>query len=166
VVALMIVAGAFTAASTASTLTAVAALGVSGYGVALLYFLFGAPDLALTQFVVETLTVILFVLVIYHLPPFSSLSSRASRARDWAVAAVVGSVVASVALLAMNDELDLSVPEYYAEASLPLAHGRNIVNVILVDFRALDTLGEITVLGIAALGVFALLRTGPGNQNP
>jgi len=162
VVAALVVAGVGVAVRTSSALTAVAGLGVTGYGVALIYFLFGAPDLALTQFVVETLTVILFVLVLYHLPPFSSFSLRAARARDIAISLAVGVIIALVAAASMEGELDLSVPQFYSEASLALAHGRNIVNVILVDFRALDTLGEIVVLATAAAGVYALLRTRAG----
>jgi len=166
VVAVLIVGGAGIAVGTSSALTAVAGLGIAGYGLALIYFLFGAPDLALTQFVVETLTVILFVLVLYHLPPFRSFSPGAARARDVAVSAAVGIVIAGVAAISMSVELDPSAAEYYAETAPAVAHGRNIVNVILVDFRALDTLGEITVLGAAAVGAWALLRTRAGGAQP
>ncbi len=145
-----------------SRLASVAALGVVGLGVALVFLLFGAPDLAMTQFSVEVLTVILLVLVLYHLPRFARLSGRWDRIRDLAVAAAAGSLL-TASILAVNAvPHDATLARYYSENSVPAAHGRNIVNVILVDFRALDTLGEITVLAIAAVGVFGLLKLRPG----
>jgi len=149
-----------------SRLGAVAALGVVGYGVALVYVLFGAPDLAMTQFMVETLTVILFVLVFYHLPRFARLSSGPTRARDALVALTAGTLITTIILFASNVQFHPKISAYFAEHSLALAHGRNIVNVILVDFRGLDTLGEITVLALAGVGVYALLklRLGEGKK--
>lgn len=141
-----------------SRLGAVAALGTVGYGVALTYLLFGAPDLAMTQFLIESLTVILFVLAFYHLPRFAQLSPARSRARDALVAALAGGLMTTLVLSALGAHLSPSISHYFVETAVPLAHGRNVVNVILVDFRALDTLGEITVLSIAGIGVFALLK--------
>jgi multicomponent Na+:H+ antiporter subunit A len=141
-----------------SRLAAIAALGVVGYGVALMFVLFGAPDLAMTQFLVETLTVILFVLVFYHLPRFQPTYRAASRLRNALVAGSVGTLMASLVLIATAVQYHPSIAGYFAEHSVPAAHGRNIVNVILVDFRALDTLGEITVLAVAGVGVYALLK--------
>ncbi len=141
-----------------SRLAAAAALSVIGYGVALLYMLFSAPDLAMTQFAVETLTVILFVLVVYRLPRFASLSSRRARLRDAAIALLAGGLMTALVLTAMTLPRDLHLATYFAENSLLLAKGRNVVNAILVDFRALDTLGEITVLAVAGIGIYALLR--------
>lgn len=141
-----------------SRLAAVAALGVVGLVVALVFLLFGAPDLAITQFLVETLTVILLVLVLYHLPRFARLSTAPRRFRDLAIALSAGALVTSLVLGVASVQPDPAVSAYYAEHSVPLAHGRNIVNVILVDFRALDTLGEITVLAVAAVGVHGLLK--------
>jgi len=126
--------------------------------VALIYLLFGAPDLAMTQFAIESLTVILFVLAFYHLPRFAQLSPPRSRARDALVALLAGGLMTALVLAAVGVQLSPSISGYFTEAALPLAHGRNIVNVILVDFRGLDTLGEITVLGIAGVGVYALLK--------
>jgi multicomponent Na+:H+ antiporter subunit A len=133
-------------------LGAVAALGAAGYGVALIYLLFGAPDLAMTQFLIESLTVILFVLAFYHLPHFAQLTPRRSRLRDLLVALLAGGLMTALVLSAVGVQLYPSIADYFVENALPLAHGRNIVNVILVDFRGIDTLGEITVLGIAATG--------------
>jgi multicomponent Na+:H+ antiporter subunit A len=141
-----------------SSLSAVAAMGIVGYGVALMYLLFGAPDLAMTQLLVESLTVILFVLAFYHLPDFSALSRPASRVRDALIALGVGGLMTTLVLLAVSIQFRPSIAQYFVDMALPRGHGRNIVNVILVDFRALDTLGEITVLGIAAIGVYALLK--------
>jgi multicomponent Na+:H+ antiporter subunit A len=141
-----------------SRLTAVVGLGIIGYGVSILFLLYGAPDLALTQFSIETLGVVLLVLVLYRLPEFIRASSAAARARDLVVALSVGALMTLLTLLAVAQPSESPLTRYYAEASYPLGFGRNVVNVILVDFRGLDTLGETTVLAIAALGVYALLR--------
>jgi len=155
---LLMIMAAFMAIRSKSRIAAVAALGVVGYGVALIYVLYGAPDLAITQLVVETLTVVLFVLVVYHLPPFSRISRRTSRWRDVILAVAAGGMMTVLVLIAQKIQLFPTISTYFAENSVPLAHGRNIVNVILVDFRAIDTLGEITVLSSAAIGVFAMLK--------
>jgi len=154
----LILLAALMAIRSRSRLSAVAALGAAGYGVALIYLLFGAPDLALTQFLIESLTVILFVLAFYHLPHFAQLSLTRSRVRDAAVALLAGGLMTALVLSAAGIQLHPSISDYFVETAWPEAHGRNIVNVILVDFRAIDTLGEITVLGIAAIGVYALLK--------
>ncbi|HXG09205.1 MAG TPA: putative monovalent cation/H+ antiporter subunit A [Gemmataceae bacterium] len=138
-------------------LAAIAALGVVGYGVALIFVLFGAPDLAMTQFLVETLTVILFVLVFYHLPESRIVSGRAARWRDAALAAAAGALMTALVLVGTPENYP-PISAYFAKHSVAEGHGRNVVNVILVDFRGLDTLGEITVLAVAGLGVYALLK--------
>jgi multicomponent Na+:H+ antiporter subunit A len=133
-------------------------LGVVGFGVAMIYILYGAPDLAMTQFAIETLTVILFVLVLYRLPRFATYSRRASRVRD-AVVAIFAGVMMTVLVLAVTaTPLVSRISPYFAANSYVLAKGRDIVNVILVDFRGIDTLGEITVLAVAAIGVYALMK--------
>jgi multicomponent Na+:H+ antiporter subunit A len=139
-------------------LSAVAALGVVGYGIALIYLLFGAPDLAMTQLLIESLTVILFVLAFYHLPRFAQLSSTRTRWRDAVISLLAGGLITLLVLSAIGVQLSPSISDYFVEVALSQAHGRNIDNVILVDFRGLDTLGEVTVLGIAAIGVYALLK--------
>jgi multicomponent Na+:H+ antiporter subunit A len=157
-VAAMILAAASAAALTRSRLTAILALGVVGYGAALLFAQFGAPDLAMTQFLVETLTVILFVLLLRRLPRFERRTPAAGRLRDAGVAIAAGATVSVLTILASSVPVREEISRYFAEASWPEAYGRNVVNVILVDFRALDTLGEITVLAVAGLGVYALMR--------
>jgi multicomponent Na+:H+ antiporter subunit A len=157
-VGLLILAATLLAVSSSSRLTAVAALGVVGYGVALIYTLFGAPDLAMTQFAIETLTVFLFVLVLYRLPRFAQLTARPARVRDAVVALSAGALMTVLVLVATAMPMESRLSPFFAENAVPLARGRNIVNVILVDFRALDTLGEITVIAVAAIGVYALLK--------
>jgi multicomponent Na+:H+ antiporter subunit A len=141
-----------------SRLGAIVATGVVGYGVGLLFLFFGAPDLAMTQFVVETLTVILLVLAFRQLPRFAELSTRWRKARDALVAGSVGIVMGALVLFATAAVREPRSAEAMLAHAVPDGHGRNVVNVILVDFRALDTLGEITVLSIGAFGVVALLR--------
>lgn len=139
---------------------ALLALGGVGYGVALLYALYGAPDLALTQVLVETLTLVLFAFILSKLPPMRSRSSPRRRLWDALIAGAAG-VAVTVALLAAGAKpAESRVSSAMVADSYLLAKGKNVVNVILVDFRALDTLGEISVLAIAALGVAALLSNG------
>ncbi len=140
-----------------SRLGGVIALGVLGYSIAMLYVLYGAPDLAITQILVETLTVVLFVFVIYHLPRFTGFSSRTNRIRDGIIAALFGGTMTLLMLKAITMP-HTPISTFFAQNSYLQAFGRNVVNVILVDFRSLDTLGEITVLSVAALGVFAMLK--------
>lgn len=165
--ALVILSGALMTSITSSRLAAVASLGVVGYGVALIYIIFGAPDLAMTQFCIETLSIILFVLVLHRLPHFTVLSSTACRLRDLLIALGIGSVMTWLVWRAVTQPLIPSLSTWFLEQSLPAGHGRNVVNVILVDFRALDTLGEITVLAVAALGVYGMLkpRSGKGGAD-
>lgn len=147
-----------------SRLLAVAALGVVGFGVSLIFILFGAPDLAMTQILIETVTVILLVLILYHLPKFAQLSSPVARWRDAVIALVAGGLMTTLVLIANSAEHFPPISTFFNENSVSLAHGRNIVNVILVDFRGLDTLGEITVLSLAGIGVYALLKLRKQNQ--
>lgn len=160
VIGLMILAALLTVRSQ-PRLAAIATLGVVGYSIALFFVLLGAPDLAMTQFLIETLTVILFVLVFYHLPPPKEESVSLARLRDALLASGVGGLMTFLVIVAARVEMDERISGYFVDNSLPLGHGRNIVNVILVDFRGLDTLGEITVLAVAGVGVYALLKLRP-----
>jgi multicomponent Na+:H+ antiporter subunit A len=158
--AALILAGALSAAFARSTMAAVLSLGVVGYGVAVMYALLGAPDLAMTQFAVETLTVVIFVLVFSRLRGFADLSSPLVRARDACVAIAAGALVTTLVLFIGASGTTSRLASYFADAAPRLAHGYNIVNVILVDFRGFDTMGEITVLVTVAIGVRALLLIG------
>jgi multicomponent Na+:H+ antiporter subunit A len=157
--------GAVAAVAARSRLGAIAALGVVGYSVGLIFVLFGAPDLAMTQFMVETLTVILLVLVFYHLRRFTSVSPWRAVLRDAAMATAVGALMTIIVLVGAGIQLHPKISEYFVMNAVPLAHGRNVVNVLLVDFRAFDTLGEITVLAAAGAGVYALLKLKPGDTS-
>ena len=139
-------------------MAAVLSLGAVGYGVALTFLGFGAPDLAMTQFSVETLTVLIYVLVFRHFRTLGELSPRLVRVRDGLIAAGIGVFIGGLLLSVATTETAPRLKEYFAEFGPTLGHGRNIVNVILVDFRGFDTLGEITVLATAAIGVRGLLR--------
>jgi multicomponent Na+:H+ antiporter subunit A len=147
-----------------SRFTAILALGVVGLGIAILFYLFSAPDLAMTQILVETLTLVLFVLAFQRLPLLKDYSKNSTRIRDAALATGFGAMMTALVLVAFHfAQTGAPVSAAMGDKSLPLAHGRNVVNVILVDFRALDTFGEITVLAVAALGVLAMLRLRPGS---
>ena len=156
----IIIGGAIAATVARSTMSAVLALGTVGYGVATTFLNFGAPDLAMTQFSVETLTVLIFVLVFRHFRGLSDLSPRLVRARDGLIAVGTGLFIGGLLLSVATTETAPRLKEYFAAFGPTLGHGRNIVNVILVDFRAFDTLGEITVLATAAIGIRGLLRLG------
>lgn len=160
ILALVMMAATALIATTRSRLTAVLGLGVVGYGIALLYILYGAPDLAMTQFAIETLSVILFVLVLYRLPRFETLTHNWARARDFVVASAVGGLMALLVWSNLAIKTAKPLTQYFAETSYEIAYGRNVVNVILVDYRGADTLVEITVLSVAAIGVYALVRGG------
>jgi multicomponent K+:H+ antiporter subunit A len=138
-------------------MVAVIALGVVGLVVSVAFVKFSAPDLALTQLLVEVITVLLFLLAMYFLPERSPRDcSDLRRGVDAVIGLAAGGGVGLLtwAMLVAPRE---TISSFFLEAAKPEGGGYNVVNVILVDFRALDTLGEITVLGIAALGVVAML---------
>ncbi len=158
ILGLLIMLGAIGSMIATSRISAVAALGVVGFCVSLIYVLHGAPDLAMTQLVVEALGAVLLVSAFLNLPSFHDRKRWVGRFRD-AVVAILGGLAMTLMTLMANDvQLAPSIAHYFAETSVLLGHGRNIVNVILVDFRALDTLGEITVLAIAGASAVALLK--------
>ncbi len=154
----IILTAAFFVTRSRSRLATIALIGSIGFSIAILFLLYSAPDLAMVQFAIETLSVILFVLVLYRLPKFNRLSSTVTRAFDLVVALAGGALMTLLMLMVSTHGTESRLAAYFAENSLPLANGRNIVNVILVDFRAFDTLGEITVLTLAVIGVFSLIR--------
>jgi multicomponent Na+:H+ antiporter subunit A len=158
---LLAMAAALGAVRSRSRVAAIAALGAVGYSIGLLFLLFGAPDLAMTQIAVETVTVMVFLLAFRHLPRFTQLSSVGSRARDAVLACAVGVLMTALVLAATQTRVGAPISAYHLERSASEAHGRNVVNTILVDFRGLDTLGEATVLAIAGFGIVALLKLRP-----
>lgn len=164
-IAILLIASAVFACATRSRLASVASVGVLGFGVALIFIHFSAPDLGITQLLVETLTVILLVLVLFKLPAFVNLSSPWERYRDLAVAVFAGTVMTLLILAVLDIQYFDSISSYFIENSAELAFGKNIVNVILVDFRQLDTLGEIFVLALAAVGVYSMIKLKAEDQN-
>ncbi|WP_152602397.1 Na+/H+ antiporter subunit A [Planococcus sp. CAU13] len=142
-----------------SRLTAIIALGAVGYTVALFFVIFRAPDLALTQLVIETISVALFLLAFYHLPQISRKEERMRfRLGNAVIALGVGVTMTLVALAAHSGKALPSISEFYKETVYTEAGGGNIVNVILVDYRGFDTLFEIAVLGIAGIGIITLIK--------
>ncbi|WP_428961386.1 Na+/H+ antiporter subunit A [Micromonospora fluostatini] len=152
-------------------LTAMLLTGVTGYGSAMLFVFYGAPDLALTQFLVETATIAVFVLVLRRLPErFSARPLRRSRWVRRGIGVAAGVVVAGLALTAAGARQAPTDSLAFPELAVTQGHGRNVVNVTLVDIRAWDTLGELSVLVVAATGVASLVfqrsRTGPRPRRP
>jgi multicomponent Na+:H+ antiporter subunit A len=161
---LLIAGGAVATALARGLFAAVMAMGLVGFGTAVVFLTFGAPDVALTQFTVEVLLVVILATVLIRLP-LRARDARTGRQRaaDAAVAGALGLSVALVLLAVLASPFDPRLGDWFGEQSVPAAHGRNVVNVILVDFRALDTLGEIAVLAIAGFSVLALVR-GAGRR--
>ena len=142
-------------------------LGAAGYAMAGLFVVQGGADLALTQVAIETLTTVLFVLVLRRLPDrFESRSTGAGRAVRVTAALAVGVTVFLLALTAGGNRTAEPVSEQMVQRSVPDGDGRNVVNVILVDFRGIDTMGEITVLAAAAIGSVAVARAGRRPRRP
>jgi NADH:ubiquinone oxidoreductase subunit 5 (subunit L)/multisubunit Na+/H+ antiporter MnhA subunit len=141
-------------------LAAVITLGGVGAMVSVLFVVTSAPDLALTQLMVETITTLLFLLVLWFLPKDTPISTpKGFRGMDVVLSVVFGLVIAVMVMgVFATGPVATELTKYYADHSLSDAHGRNIVNVILVDFRGFDTLGETSVLCIAALGAYAMVK--------
>ncbi|MGC5614888.1 Na+/H+ antiporter subunit A [Georgenia sp. Z1491] len=157
-VALLVCVSAVLAARARRRLKAVLLLGVAGYGVALLFVLHGAPDLALTQTVVETVTLVVLILVLRRLPAyFSNRPLAASRWTRLAIGTAVGATVAVGALFMTGGRIHPPVTVDFPTEVYEYGYGRNIVNVTLVDARAWDTYGEVSVIVAAATGIASLL---------
>src|SRR5690606_29170061 len=142
-----------------SRLAAILALGVQGAAIALIFLLNGAPDLAFTQLMVEVLSVAVLTLVMTKL----RLDIRDHRpfedwGRDGVIALFCGAGVSLMLMLVLSGTLDTRLSDLFTATSVPIAHGSNIVNVILVDYRGFDTLGEISVVMGAGIAILALLR--------
>lgn len=152
---------AVAAAAVRRRFSAALLLGVCGYTMAGLFVIQGAPDLALTQVAIETLSTVLFVLVLRRLPDrFEHRTPALGRGLRVAVAASVAAMVFAFAIIAAGTPHPPPVSDEMVEQALPEGDGKNVVNVILVDFRGFDTMGEITVLAVAAIGAVALARAG------
>ncbi|MCK7558431.1 DUF4040 domain-containing protein [Chitinophaga sedimenti] len=165
IIFVIILAAIWKSLSTSSRITAVASLSVVGYCICLFFVIYSAPDLAMTQFTIDTLTVVLFVLVLFRLPRFLRINDRKVIWRDGLIASLFGLLIAVIALGALNEPTTKETSEFYAENAYLLGKGKNVVNVMLVDFRGFDTMIEITVLTIAALGVYSLMKLRIGTEN-
>lgn len=149
-----------------SRLMAICAMGVIGTCVGLIYLLYGAPDVALTQLTVEILVVVLITVALLKLPGHATVvdAGGVERGIRTLIAVGVGFMVTFLLLGVNSAPLDMRITDYYAKYSYALAHGRNIVNVVLVDFRGFDTLGEITVLSVAGLTAYQMIKLRMGRD--
>jgi len=158
VVGMLILAAAVSATLNRNRLAAVLLVGITGYGSGAIFAFHGAPDLALTQFLVETLTLVIFVLVLRVLPAETDdASARRFRLPRAVLALAVGATVTTLAAYAMAARTTTPIAELLPDAAYFRGHGANTVNVLLVDIRAWDTLAEISVLVVAATGVASLV---------
>lgn len=156
--ACIIIAAASTATVLRNRLSAVIVVGISGYALSFLFVLHGAPDLALTQLLSETLIMVLFMLVLRKMPANApeQQNPEGTRRRAW-LSVIVGITVPLIGLFAMNARSARPISEFMPELAHKIGHGANTVNVLLVDLRGWDTMGEMTVLAIAATGVISLI---------
>jgi multicomponent K+:H+ antiporter subunit A len=147
-------------------LVALMLMGGAGLVTCITFVWFSAPDLAVTQLLVEIVTTVLILLGLRWLPKRlphleahqTLLRTRVRRSRDMVLAIIAGGGMATFAYVVMTRQSPPGISGFFLENAYKLGGGRNVVNVMLVDFRGFDTMGEITVLGIVALTVFALLR--------
>lgn len=167
VVAVVIAVAAVATVRAHRRFTAVLTIGAVGYGIAVLFVLQGGPDLALTQFLIETLTLVLFMFVLRRLPAnFTRQSMRTGQGVRLVVSLAVGAFVTAAVLVSGQARTAPPASQAYLDQSLPDGGGRNVVNVVLVDFRGFDTLGEITVLVVAAMGIASLVLAGRARRSP
>lgn len=158
IIFLITLAAVYIVTTTTSRLTSIAAMGIVGYCICLIFVFYGAPDLAMTQFAIDTLLVVLFVLVLFKLPSFLRFSNTKIQFRDGIIAIAFGGLISLITLQALVYPSAKDVSKFYADNAYLLAKGKNVVNVILVDFRGFDTMIETIVLSIAAIGVYGMLK--------
>jgi multicomponent Na+:H+ antiporter subunit A len=161
VLGVIVIAGALGTVFTRRRFSAVLALGTVGYGVAMLFVIQGAPDLALTQFLIETVSLVLFVSVLRRLPDrFAPRTTRSLRVVHVAISLGVGAAVFVLAIVSLAARTSEPIGRDMSEVAYTEGGGRNAVNVILADIRGFDTMGEIVVVSVAALGTVGLVRAG------
>lgn len=159
VILVVLIAAAVAIPFAQSRMLSIILTGAAGYMVTLFFVIFRAPDLALTQMIIETVSVALFLLCFYHLPKLKRENVKPRfKAVNLLIGLSVGAVMTIVALAASSDRLFDTISHYYTEGSYKLAGGKNIVNVILVDFRGFDTMLEIVVLCIASFAIYTLIK--------
>lgn len=156
IVVIIMVAMAVFATMQRNRLSALVMVGMTGYSLAMIFALHGAPDLALTQALVETIVMVLFMLVLRKMPTEIEPRNDDNRLRAW-LSIGVGLAVTVVAMTAISARTATPISVHMPELAYEIGHGRNTVNVLLVDLRAADTFGETLVLVIAATGVASLI---------
>lgn len=151
--------GCIFASRTTSLIGALVGVGMVGYGSALIFLVNGAPDLALTQFAIETLVLVVLMAVLMQLPTSAPRTRTTRESRVDASLSVVFAIIVFIGLATMTAmPFDTRLPDFYGATSYFEALGYNVVNVIIVDYRAFDTLGEVAVVGFATLAVWTLLK--------
>ncbi|MBO9628221.1 MAG: putative monovalent cation/H+ antiporter subunit A [Shinella sp.] len=162
-VMLLAVLGIGAVLTASNRLTAIVALGIQGFCVALLFLLFGAPDLAFTQFMIETLSVVILALVMTRLE-LTPRDHRPLREKipDAVIAIACGLGFALYLLKVTQGRFDTALTDFFNLYSKTIAHGANVVNVIIVDFRGTDTLGEIAVVMVTGLAILSIIRIRKG----
>lgn len=159
VVIIVMILAAFAVPFASSRVVAILFTGAVGYMVTLLFVIFRAPDIALTQMIVETVSVTLFLLCFQHLPKLKkSVEAVRFKMSNLIISLAVGVTMTLIALAALGSSPFAPISEFFLKESYNLAGGKNVVNVILVDFRGFDTLFEIMVLGVASLGIYGLIH--------
>lgn len=156
---LAVVIACITLCITKKRLLALFSLGIVGYSVAFFFVVFRAPDLALTQLLVESISLVLFFLAFKYLPKGCAEKKTKTKIqwKNLFISLAVGITVTLIVMIGHSNKLYQSISDFYIENAEVLAGGKNIVNVILVDFRGLDTMGEISVIALASIGVFILV---------
>jgi multicomponent Na+:H+ antiporter subunit A len=169
ILALFLIIAAVVVVKARTLLLSVVALGTIGFLTTLVFLIYSAPDVAMTQLLVETLVVVFIAIVLRYLPRARSVPkhSKPRLILNALIACTIGTSVGIILWLISATALNPQIAEFYAQTSVSGGHGRNIVNVILVDFRAFDTMGEAIVVIIAALATVAALgrkKHGQGKQ--
>lgn len=166
-IALLLIGAALVCTLSHARLLAISALGMIGFMTTLVFMIYSAPDVAKTLLLVETLMVVFLALLMRHMPRLTTVPKHSIKRKvaNICIAGVIGVSVTLLLLGITSQPMDSSVSDFFAENSVPGGHGRNIVNVILVDFRAFDTLGEVVVVVIAGIAAVSLLKTRAKKQN-
>lgn len=164
---LIAIAGLFAVLRSENRLAAIVSLGIQGFAISVIFLLFGAPDLSFTQFMIETLSVVILALVM------TRLKLHPSDHRPWpqvvldGVVALAGGIGLTLMMLKITEQpLDQTLSAFFNQYSKAIAHGENVVNVIIVDFRGVDTMGEIAVVMITGLAILALIRIRAPRRAP
>lgn len=144
---------------------AVVSLALLSFGMCMIYMMYGAPDLAMTQFSIDTLTTVLFVLMLYKLPDYLPQTCKREKIMDAALAGCFGLVITLICLEVLTVPQRTEISSFYGQNSFLQAHGKNVVNVIIVDFRGADTMMEISVLSLSAIGVYSLIKLMAKEKN-